>query len=102
MDSESNLKINLDDYTPLFEGEEDELQIRGYQIDGELILDFDWSPDSKWTALEDDERFQEFAMGVIEKLCGTKMTRIEKDQLEFFHGLSHPEQSGASETAGCD
>ncbi len=93
MDLEIGSKVDLDDYEPVFEGEDDGLVVKGYEIDGEFIVDFDWSPESKWTFLEDDEKFLEFTVGMIERLCGREMTRIERDQLKFFRELNHSESA---------
>jgi hypothetical protein len=91
MASETGFKVDLDGYDPVFEGEEEGLVIKGYEIEGEYLLDFDWKPDSKWAFLDDEDKFREFTVGLIERLTGVKMTSVEIDQLEFYRSSQEVE-----------
>jgi hypothetical protein len=99
MDLEIDGMVNLDDYEPVLEDENDGLVIKIYEIDGEFLIDFDWEPNGKWAVLEDDAMFREFAVGIIERITGRAMSSAE---VEDPHCSHHSKQSGAEEIGGAD
>lgn len=88
MDFELGSQVDLDAHEPLFAGEDDGLVVKGYEIDGEYVLDFDWDPESKWAFLEDEDAFREFTAGLISRLAGVEMTSVDIDALKIKHDPS--------------
>lgn len=92
---EAGERIDLDAYEPVFEGEEDGLLIKGYEIEGQFVLDFDWEPGGKWAFLDDEAQFKQFTVGLLERLTGVAMASVDVDQLQFAHQSA--EQPATSE-----
>jgi len=82
---EVGIDIDLSDYEPEFEGSDDGLIVRGYEVDGQFLLDFDWEPDSKWAFLDDKTVFEEFVLKFLEELSGETLTSEEVESLEVKH-----------------
>ncbi len=99
MDMEIGSMVNVDDYEPVFQAEDDGLVIKAYEIDGEFLLDFDWEPNGKWAVLEDDAMFRKFAVGIIERITGQTIDNVEVEDPQF---IRHSKQSGAEEIGGAD
>jgi hypothetical protein len=99
MDMEIDGMVNLDDYEPVFQAEDDGLVIKAYEIDGEFLFDFDWEPSSKWVFLEDDAMFREFTVGIVERMTGQTMDNVEVEDPQF---IRHSKQSGAEVIGGAD
>jgi hypothetical protein len=82
---EVGIDIDLSEYEPEFEGSDDGLIVRGYEVDGQFLLDFDWEPDSKWAFLDDKTVFEEFVLKFLEQLSGETLTSEEVESLEVKH-----------------
>jgi|LauGreDrversion4_2_1035121.scaffolds.fasta_scaffold732595_2 hypothetical protein len=63
-------EVDLGQYEPQWSEERDGLRINAYEVDGQLILDFDWEPGGTWDQLEDPAVFAQFAKKTLEALCG--------------------------------
>lgn len=81
----SGVDADLSQYEPTFEGSENGLIVRGYEIEGEYVLDFDWEPDSQWAFLDDDEAFKSFVVKFLEGIYGETLTDAQVELL----GISH-------------
>mgnify|MGYP006275253049 CR=1 FL=1 len=62
-------EVDLGQYEPQWSDERDGLRINAYEVDGQLILDFDWEPGGTWDQLEDPAVFAQFAKKTLEALC---------------------------------
>ena len=80
------LKESMDfsGHEPILPIEDDGLDVRGYEIDDQFYLDFDWQPGSRWDFLDDEKVFREFVVRWLEEMTGEAMTTVEIDQLEFL------------------
>lgn len=84
MEFKIGVDMDLDAYEPIFEGDEEGLVIKGYEIDGQFLLDFDWEPEGRWSFLSDTEVFEEFVVGLLERLTGQAMSCVEREDLSLL------------------
>jgi len=89
-------EYDLSQYEPQWREERDGLRVEAYDIDGQLILDFDWEPGGTWDQLEESGVFEQFAKKMLEALCGEEM---EVAMLEGNDALDAQQQTPA--TSGC-
>jgi hypothetical protein len=87
--------MSLDEHEPVFHIEDDGLGIKGYEIDGRFIVDFDWEPGSQWEFLDDEEAFQDYVARWLEVMTGEPMSAVEVKALQVAR------ESGAAEQAIC-
>ena len=73
-------------HEPVLHIEDDGLDVRGYEIDDQFYLDFDWKPGSQWEFLDDEKVFREFVARWLEEMTGEEMTTADIEQLEFLGG----------------
>ena len=69
---------------PVVHIEDDGLDVRGYEIDNQFYLNFDWQPGSLWDFLEDQKTFREFVVRWLEEMTGEAMAAADIEQLEFL------------------
>lgn len=56
------------------------LIVSTYEVDGEMILSFDWEPGSQWEALKAEEAFRAFADWFWQELLAKAKETIEQGE----------------------
>jgi len=102
MESTAADLMNLQEHEPVFHIEDDGLGIRGYEIEGQFIVDFDWEPGSQWEFLEDEEAFQEYVVRWLEEMTGEPMSAVEVEALQVTRGSTATEQVACPMPSGQD
>lgn len=90
--------VDLSAYEPILHVEDEGLDVRGYEIDGEFLLDFDWVPGSRWSFLDDEEKFKQFVVKWLEEMTGKEMSALEIEQLKLVR--EHGQPSSGEDEAG--
>ena len=82
MTAESTIEsIDLSSLEPVLHMEDEGLDIKGYEVDGEFLLDFDWAPGSRWSFLDDEAEFKQFVARWLEEMTGREIEEEELVQL---------------------
>ena len=76
-------RVELKDLEPVLHVEDEGLDIRGYEIDGEFVLDFDWAPGGPWDELNDEAKFKHFVVQWLEQMTGREMAATDIEQLKI-------------------
>lgn len=71
-------QINLSQHEPLDVLKRDGLIVSTYEVEGEMIMSFDWEPGSQWEALESEEVFRAFADSFWQELLAEAKETIEQ------------------------
>lgn len=90
MSAEANAAAALDlqGREPVLQFAEDGLQVKGYRIDGDFVLDFDWEPGGSWSFLDDLEAFKAFVVRWLEQMTGQAMEAEQIAQLRVSRTAS--------------
>jgi hypothetical protein len=86
MDLTKGVAVDFSGHEPVLHIEDEGLDIRGYEIDGEFVLDFDWDPEGKWSFLEVEEDFMAFVVKWLEEMTGQALEPAEIEQLQLLRG----------------
>ena len=62
------VELDLEDREPFDRLEHDGLTIRFYEVDDQLVLDFDYEPAGPWAHLDDSEVLKAFAQKLLDCL----------------------------------
>lgn len=73
--------VDLSSLEPVLHMEDEGLDIKGYEVDGEFLLDFDWAPGSRWSFLDDEVEFKQFVVRWLEEMTGRAIEEEELAQL---------------------
>lgn len=60
--------LELEDREPFDLLEHEGLTVRFYELDGQLVLDFDYDPEGVWAYLEEPEALKAFAQQLLDRL----------------------------------
>lgn len=82
---------DLSAHEPVVHVEDEGLVIKGYEIDGQFLLDFDWLPGSQWSFLDDEAKFKQFVVNWLEEMTGQEMSATEIEQLEITRECRRPD-----------
>lgn len=97
--------IDLTGHEPVLHVEDEGLDIRGYEIDGEFILDFDWQPGSRWSFLDEEAKFKAFVVSWLEEMTGEPMEPFEIESLQIARSagvISCEQEELGEELAGSE
>lgn len=75
--------VDLSAHEPVLHIEDEGLDIKAYEIDGRILLDLDWAPESRWSLLDDAAKCKQFVVSWIEGMTGQAMTAAEIEQLKI-------------------
>jgi hypothetical protein len=90
--------VDLSAHEPVLHVEDEGLEIKGYEIDGQFLLDFDWAPGSQWSFLDDEANFKQFVVNWLEEMTGQAMGAAEIEQLKIAR--EHGRPSSGNDSAG--
>jgi hypothetical protein len=102
MESTDSDLMSLDEHEPVFHIEDDGLVIKGYEIDEQFIVDFDWEPGSQWDFLDDEAAFQDYVVRWLEVMVGEPMSAVDIEALELVRGSGAEAQSACPMPSGND
>ena len=92
--------VDLSGLEPVLQMEDEGLQIKGYEVDGEFLLDFDWAPGSRWSFLDDEAQFKQFVAHWLEEMTGHAVEEEELAQLSVVRPSQQPGQDPADDPKG--
>lgn len=85
--------IDLSGLEPIFHMEDEGLDIKGYEIDGQFLLDFDWAPGSQWSFMDDEVQFKQFVARWLEEMTGRSVEEDELAQLSVLKTAGEASQA---------
>ena len=89
--------IDLSSHEPVLHVEDEGLDVRGYEVDGEFLLDFDWAPGSRWSFLDDEVEFMQFVARWLEEMTGREIREEELAQLSVMRTAAGSREDSAED-----